>query len=106
MLLSTDEDFGIILEALDAFASATINLSMATEMASVALAEAIKLPDDEQISDKAFAQRVEKSMNKEKVKDKSAQIKDKIIVMKAKVVMTKEYLRGAKLENEIDTLLG
>jgi hypothetical protein len=104
MLLSTDDDFGIILEALDSFVQHTINLSTAIEMTSVAIQEANRLDPNEVVNDKDFAKTVAKGMNMAKVKDKSVSIRDKIIILKAKVVMTKEYLRGATLEREIDTL--
>jgi hypothetical protein len=71
----------------------------------VAVAEALKLPKDDQMTEKAFVELVDKSINQDKVKDKKTSIRDKMTILKAKVVMTKEYLRGAKLENEINTLL-
>jgi hypothetical protein len=105
MILSSDEDFGILIEALDAFTLSTINRAMSIEVSNVAVAEALKLPKDDQMTEKAFVELVDKSINQDKVKDKKTSIRDKMTILKAKVVMTKEYLRGAKLENEINTLL-
>jgi hypothetical protein len=104
MLLSSDEDFGIILEALDHFVQYTINLSNTIEMTSVAVKEAMKLDPEKELDEASFKKAVTKGLDLDKVKDKSTKIRDAIILLKAKVVMTKEYLRGDKLTNEIDQI--
>jgi hypothetical protein len=105
MLLNTEEDFGIILEALDGFAQHSSNLALAIEATTVAVREATKLDAGEVVSDEAFAKSVEKGIDKGKINDRKMKIKEKIILLKAKVVMTKEFLLGTNLSNEIDSLL-
>lgn len=105
VLLNTDEDFGVILEALDAFVDKVTAMSFAIEMTTAAIREAEKLEPEEKVTDEDFAKSVAKNMDNTKVVDKTAKVKDKIILLKAKVIMTKEYLRSDKVRSEINNLI-
>ncbi len=103
-LLDTDNDFNILLEALDTYNLHAWSISSANEVASTAIREVGKLTNEDQITEKEFQARVQKNVDTEKVALSATTIRDQIIVLKAKVVCTKEYLRQARLGREIASL--
>lgn len=105
-LLSTEDDFAIILDALDSHCRELLTLSYTQEAIKAATQAATQAEETEEEDPKDFEKKLNRNFNKTKVKDSATRIRDKIILMKAKVVLTKEHLRGTVLNRQIEDLLG
>ncbi len=104
-LLSSEDDFSILLEALDSHYRELSALSYSQEVVSASMDLTQKIVDGEEANFKDFSKTISKRLESPKVKDNASKLRDKIIMMKAKVVLTKEYLRGSNLDRQIDDLL-
>lgn len=105
-LLQTEEDFTIILEALDCYWRELATLSYAKEAANAALLASKDFTDDDNVTMKQFERSISSKLNKPKIIDSATRIRDKVILMKAKVVLTKEHLRQQSLGKAVEELLG
>ncbi len=104
-LLSSEDDFSILLEALDSHYRELSALSYGQEVLNASVDLSKKINDGEETNLKDFSKSISKRLESPKVKDNASKLRDKIIMMKAKVVLTKEYLRGSSLDRQIDDLL-
>ncbi len=105
-ILQTEEDFTILLEALDSYWREAATLAYVGEAAKAAMSASKDIGEDGDVDIKEFEKSINSKMNKPRMIDSATRLRDKIILMKAKVVLTKEYFRGSNVSRQIEDLLG
>ena len=105
LILSSDDDFNTLLEALDALALSASSLSFTDEVIKAAVLAADQVKGEEEFNEKDFERKANLALNKGRIKDRASVIRDKIIIMKAKVVLTKELLQNKALDKQVTDLM-
>ena len=99
----SEEDFGLILDALDSYLRESQMFIQAQEAAFAAM-RASKNLDPDDVEGQFLEALTLKEYDRDKVSDRANKLRDRIILLKAKVVTTKEHILREGLSNEIGRL--